>query len=209
MITQESASPLKKKKSVPGHASVPPPTDKRTETHSSAQAGPNRKRKPAGTANRGRAEDSDADTTGKRPQAKRSKANGHDDDDQGSSAARSRVARNSRASGHPRGHGTDDEEEAGSDDERPARVARAPRFAQEANASVHAPVLGGEDTDEKRYCFCNNVSYGDMIGCDDDNCEREWVSEWCVSKQRSSIFSSVPLGVCRIAQASSGHMVLR
>ena len=38
----------------------------------------------------------------------------------------------------------------------------------------------GEDADERRYCFCNNVSYGDMIGCDDDDCEREWFHLGCV-----------------------------
>jgi inhibitor of growth protein 3 len=32
------------------------------------------------------------------------------------------------------------------------------------------------DGDEKRYCFCNGVSYGEMIACDDTSCEREWVS---------------------------------
>jgi len=37
---------------------------------------------------------------------------------------------------------------------------------------------GDGDGDDRRYCFCNGVSYGSMVGCDDDNCEREWV---CVS----------------------------
>ena len=33
----------------------------------------------------------------------------------------------------------------------------------------------GEVDDERKYCFCDRVSYGEMIGCDDTNCEREWV----------------------------------
>jgi len=33
----------------------------------------------------------------------------------------------------------------------------------------------GEVEDERKYCFCDRVSYGEMIGCDDTNCEREWV----------------------------------
>lgn len=33
----------------------------------------------------------------------------------------------------------------------------------------------GEVEDERKYCFCDRVSYGEMIGCDDPNCEREWV----------------------------------
>ncbi|PWN18561.1 hypothetical protein BCV69DRAFT_284865 [Microstroma glucosiphilum] len=40
--------------------------------------------------------------------------------------------------------------------------------------------VGGDEADERRYCFCNNVSYGDMIGCDDDACEREWFHLGCV-----------------------------
>ena len=39
---------------------------------------------------------------------------------------------------------------------------------------------GRDDADDQRYCFCNNVSYGDMIGCDDDDCEREWFHLGCV-----------------------------
>lgn len=31
------------------------------------------------------------------------------------------------------------------------------------------------DPDEKTYCYCDTVSYGEMIGCDDENCPREWV----------------------------------
>lgn len=37
---------------------------------------------------------------------------------------------------------------------------------------------GGEpegDGDDKTYCFCDGVSYGEMIACDEENCEREWV----------------------------------
>lgn len=35
---------------------------------------------------------------------------------------------------------------------------------------------GDADNDDgKTYCICDTVSYGEMIGCDDDNCERQWV----------------------------------
>lgn len=37
-------------------------------------------------------------------------------------------------------------------------------------------VMEGE-MDTKVYCTCRNVSYGEMIGCDDDDCEIEWVSK--------------------------------
>lgn len=31
------------------------------------------------------------------------------------------------------------------------------------------------DPDEKRYCYCNRISFGQMVGCDDETCEKEWV----------------------------------
>ena len=40
--------------------------------------------------------------------------------------------------------------------------------------------LADEDADEPRYCYCNEVSYGEMVGCDADNCEREWFHLQCV-----------------------------
>jgi len=35
---------------------------------------------------------------------------------------------------------------------------------------------GGEDVDSRVYCTCRQLGYGEMIGCDDDECEIEWVS---------------------------------
>ncbi len=34
--------------------------------------------------------------------------------------------------------------------------------------------------DEQRYCVCNQISYGDMIACDNPNCYREWFHYSCV-----------------------------
>lgn len=34
---------------------------------------------------------------------------------------------------------------------------------------------GEGDGDDRTYCFCDRVSYGEMIACDDGQCEREWV----------------------------------
>ncbi|KAF8467627.1 hypothetical protein BDZ91DRAFT_722774 [Kalaharituber pfeilii] len=36
------------------------------------------------------------------------------------------------------------------------------------------------DPNEPRYCFCNQVSYGEMVACDDEKCEREWFHLDCV-----------------------------
>jgi hypothetical protein len=34
----------------------------------------------------------------------------------------------------------------------------------------------GDEGDKTIYCFCQRVSFGEMIGCDGGDCEREWVS---------------------------------
>ena len=38
---------------------------------------------------------------------------------------------------------------------------------------------GEGEGDDRTYCFCDGVSYGEMIACDDDDCEREWVRFLC------------------------------
>lgn len=35
------------------------------------------------------------------------------------------------------------------------------------------------DENEPRYCYCNQVSYGEMIGCDYPGCQREWFHFEC------------------------------
>lgn len=47
-----------------------------------------------------------------------------------------------------------------------AKGAAAPDVGDAADA---------DEVEDERYCFCGGVSYGEMIACDDDNCEREWV----------------------------------
>lgn len=37
-----------------------------------------------------------------------------------------------------------------------------------------------EEEPQETYCFCNNVSYGAMIACDNDNCPMEWFHYGCV-----------------------------
>ena len=46
------------------------------------------------------------------------------------------------------------------------------------SAAVADPTDAGDgdgDGDDRTYCFCDRVSYGEMIACDDSQCEREWV----------------------------------
>lgn len=36
------------------------------------------------------------------------------------------------------------------------------------------------DPNEPRYCICNQVSYGEMVGCDNEKCTVEWFHYGCV-----------------------------
>ncbi|KAH9982279.1 hypothetical protein BGW80DRAFT_1453205 [Lactifluus volemus] len=39
---------------------------------------------------------------------------------------------------------------------------------------------GGEADDGRLYCWCQVGSYGDMVACDDNECEREWFHLGCI-----------------------------
>ncbi|KAL8734652.1 MAG: hypothetical protein Q9166_001308 [cf. Caloplaca sp. 2 TL-2023] len=56
--------------------------------------------------------------------------------------------------------------------------------AQLANEEDGSSIQGDEDEDdgdsEPRYCYCNQVSYGEMVACDMDTCPREWFHLDCV-----------------------------
>ncbi|KAJ7074412.1 hypothetical protein C8F01DRAFT_1100433 [Mycena amicta] len=43
------------------------------------------------------------------------------------------------------------------------------------------PVIPNPDPNERRYCYCDQVSFGEMIACDDARCEREWFHFSCTS----------------------------
>lgn len=49
-----------------------------------------------------------------------------------------------------------------------------------AAVQSHVRVSGGDDTDNNLYCFCQRVSFGEMIGCDNDDCKFEWFHWSCV-----------------------------
>lgn len=59
---------------------------------------------------------------------------------------------------------------AGLDDAKGLPVKGEPRVPSDP---VLGEATGGED--EQVYCICQRVSFGEMIGCDDDNCQTEWV----------------------------------
>ncbi|OQU98116.1 hypothetical protein CLAIMM_03944 [Cladophialophora immunda] len=38
----------------------------------------------------------------------------------------------------------------------------------------------GVEEDEERYCYCQGVSYGEMVACDRDDCPRQWFHLECI-----------------------------
>ncbi|KAF2196311.1 hypothetical protein GQ43DRAFT_476444 [Delitschia confertaspora ATCC 74209] len=60
----------------------------------------------------------------------------------------------------------DDESASGSDDEEMTGMAGD---AQEE-----------DESDDTKYCFCQRVSFGDMVACDNENCQFQWFHWECV-----------------------------
>lgn len=52
----------------------------------------------------------------------------------------------------------------------------AASVAPEVDTDAGAGDGDGDGDDGRTYCFCDRVSFGEMIACDDENCEKEWVS---------------------------------
>lgn len=42
----------------------------------------------------------------------------------------------------------------------------------------------GGDGDDRKYCTCRSVSYGNMVACDNEDCEFEWFHWGCVGVTR-------------------------
>ena len=57
-----------------------------------------------------------------------------------------------------------------------AASATGPTFPPEAQAAEEFI-----DPNEPRYCLCGDVSWGTMIACDNDDCEKEWFHLSCVA----------------------------
>lgn len=69
----------------------------------------------------------------------------------------------------------------------PAPVKRSHK--KRGSVSIPQPIpsedesIHGDDEDdetEPRYCYCNEVSFGEMVACDNDACPREWFHLSCV-----------------------------
>ncbi|GAO14750.1 uncharacterized protein UV8b_04560 [Ustilaginoidea virens] len=72
------------------------------------------------------------------------------------------------------------DEEVGLED-RPKAIPTADgKDTNAADVAVDGDDDDEEGGDDKKYCLCHNVSYGDMVACDNDNCPYEWFHWSCV-----------------------------
>ncbi|KAL8813072.1 MAG: hypothetical protein Q9200_000539 [Gallowayella weberi] len=55
-----------------------------------------------------------------------------------------------------------------------AQLVAAQLATEDDNSSMHGDEDDDEGDSEPRYCYCNQVSYGEMVACDMDTCPREW-----------------------------------
>ncbi|EPQ29512.1 uncharacterized protein PFL1_02731 [Pseudozyma flocculosa PF-1] len=151
-----------------GAASTASTGNKKRKVGTTAAAAPNAKGSKPGDAASAAASSAGLGPT---PNKKRKTAGGTGSAANGSSSAQggSKVARTGSSSGAK-----------AEDDGWPRSNSNAGSRGASPAASSATGGAGNDDADERRYCFCNNVSYGDMIGCDDDDCEREWFHLGCV-----------------------------
>ena len=77
---------------------------------------------------------------------------------------------------------------------------------------------GDEDEDlegEPRYCYCNSVSYGEMVACDMAGCKREWFHLDCAgltkppNAKSTSMFFTLEVDMLMLLQASGTASIAR
>ncbi|KAA6410886.1 MAG: FYVE PHD zinc finger [Lasallia pustulata] len=66
-----------------------------------------------------------------------------------------------------------------------AQLAAAAAAAEDDGTSMQGDDEDDEDVEEPRYCYCNQVSYGEMVACDMETCPREWFHLDCVGLTRA------------------------
>ncbi|OCF36164.1 hypothetical protein I316_02036 [Kwoniella heveanensis BCC8398] len=81
----------------------------------------------------------------------------------------------------------EDEDESEAEDDEvikpvPKRVGSGKKPVQPFIAKEVAYV---DEADSKTYCTCGQVSYGEMIGCDDDDCDIEWYHLGCLNLDKT------------------------
>jgi inhibitor of growth protein 3 len=77
---------------------------------------------------------------------------------------------------------------ASGDEDGAERRSRGTPAGDNKDADGDDPIADADDDeeeeedggDDKKYCICHNVSYGDMVACDNDDCPYEWFHWSCV-----------------------------
>ncbi len=62
------------------------------------------------------------------------------------------------------------------EDKAPKKKKKRNKKKEKEQSPLDPPI----DPDEPTYCLCDQVSYGEMIGCDNDACTIEWFHFNCV-----------------------------
>ncbi|KAJ8395000.1 hypothetical protein AAFF_G00039510 [Aldrovandia affinis] len=87
-------------------------------------------------------------------------------------------SRNLRDKKGPKGRGRKESDE---DSPRKKKVKNSPEISDSVLAVHPSDVLDMPvDPNEPTYCLCHQVSYGEMIGCDNSDCPIEWFHFGCV-----------------------------
>lgn len=101
-----------------------------------------------------------------------------------------------RVSGQKRSRADDDEDDGGDEDESDAKPVKKAVAAKKTSTQVASHLAvereleldneGAEgEQDMTPYCICQRHSYGEMIGCDNDDCDFEWVRPMSSSPHQS------------------------
>lgn len=61
-----------------------------------------------------------------------------------------------------------------------AQIAAAAAAHDEEGSSMQGDEEEDDDETEPTYCYCNQVSYGEMVACDMSSCKKEWFHLDCV-----------------------------
>lgn len=57
---------------------------------------------------------------------------------------------------------------------------RPKREEKDGSAAAEFPSNTSSAPNEPTYCYCNQVSFGEMVGCDGEDCKREWFHLPCI-----------------------------
>jgi len=61
-----------------------------------------------------------------------------------------------------------------------AQIAAAAAAHDDEGSSMQGDEEEDDDETEPTYCYCNQVSYGEMVACDMSSCKKEWFHLDCV-----------------------------